>query len=123
MLVDPASPAAELVGRQRGEDLRAKVTESLTMFTRFKNAHGDRAERLEVSLTQTYPAMAAFTVDIHEPQALLLYSPYLSPIGPDVEHGERADMPHYLLSRSAGPLFTSGADTVLSALASTRRLL
>ncbi|HEX6354225.1 hypothetical protein [Actinophytocola sp.] len=123
VLVDPASPAAELVGRQRGEDLPAKITESLSMFTRFKEAHVGRAERLEISLTQTYPAMAAFTVDIHEPQALLLYSPYLSPIGPDVEHEQRADMPHYLLSRLTGALFTNGADTVLSALASARRVL
>jgi hypothetical protein len=123
VLVDPASPAATLIGRQRGEDLPAKIKESLETFGRFKAAQGGSADGLEISLTRTHPPMAALAVDLRQSQALLLYSPYLSPAGPEAAHLQRADMPHYLVARSAGPLFTNVSAAVLTTLSGATRVL
>lgn len=123
VLVDPASPAAALMGHQRGEDLPAKIREALKMFGRFKSEQGGNADRLEISLTRTHSPMAALAVDPGQPQALLLYSPYLLSTGPDVAHLQRADMPHYLVSRPAGQLFTNVSAMVLAALSGATRVL
>jgi class 3 adenylate cyclase len=123
VLVDPSSPAVDLVGQRRGEDLAAKIRDSLAKFERFQQAYPVPAQGLTVWATPTYPPMAAFAVDLHDPRALLLYSPYLSATGPGAVSLERADMPHYLVNRSAGRLFAGVSDTVETAVAGAVQVL
>ncbi len=105
VLMDPASEATRLLSAQRGEQLADKTREALTHLRQFKQRHGAAADRLEVFQTPGYPGMACLATDLDDPCALILTSPYLmAPPGPK-EQVERGDLPHYLVARSAGPLF------------------
>jgi class 3 adenylate cyclase len=104
VLMNPAAAATDLVARQRRELLVPKIEQSLADLARFRASAGSDGERVEVYLTSEYPAMACLTADVDEDVGLILASPYLAtPPGEDTL--ERGDMPHYLVSRSAGELY------------------
>lgn len=124
VLTAPDSLAAAEAGRLRHEDVTSRINDSLSKLGRFKNDLPPAAAAgLEVYVIDTYPGLAAFAVDLADADALLIYSPYVTPIGPDLPRHERADMPHYQVSRSAGPLFDLAAGQLLHALGSATRLL
>jgi hypothetical protein len=103
-LLDPNGPAAEQHGRERGEDLVSKIRHSINSFQRFQKEHPAEAKHLEVYSYNHYTGFAALGIDIAEPDALLLYSPYLAPRADRVT--ERGDMPHYLVGATiATPVF------------------
>ncbi|MEV6695359.1 hypothetical protein AB0M35_28215 [Micromonospora sp. NPDC051196] len=105
VLMAPDSEATRLLSRQRGEDLAGKTHAALADLRQFKQRHGAAADRLEVLQTPGYPGMACLATDLDSPYALILTSPYLmAPPGPQLQL-QRGDMPHYLITRSAGPLF------------------
>ncbi|AHH99701.1 hypothetical protein GCM10010174_17230 [Kutzneria viridogrisea] len=114
VLLDPDCPATKAIGELRGEDLAAKIHGSLARFARFRRRHG--AEGLHVYHTTVFPGFAALAADLE----LILYSPYLLGTGTPVE---RADMPHYLLTPTAGRLFTDVRSTVAEIVGDLRRVL
>src|SRR6185369_10850947 len=116
-LLDPDSMAATRLAEQRNEDLPAKIRTSLDRFRRFKASGLPGLDRFELYLTSSFAGTAALAVDLDRSNAAILYSPYVTLIGDTVEQIERADMPHYLVQRSAGPLFTVTSDAVRGACA------
>lgn len=103
-LLDPASDAAATLSRQHQEDMTRKIKDSLERFGLFKERYGQDADGLRVYQTDEFPGFSALTVDMHAPDGLILYSADLRGAGP---YGaiERGDMPHYLISPWAGPVY------------------
>lgn len=103
-LLDPSSDAAATLARQYQEDMTRKIKDSLERFGRFKERYGAEAEGLRVYQTDAFPGFSALAVDMRRPDGLILYSSYLMGTSP---YGviERGDMPHYLISPAAGPVF------------------
>jgi class 3 adenylate cyclase len=123
LLTDPDSAAAAAIGELRGEDVPGKIRDSLARFERFRGEQHPGLDRLEVYTSDSSPGLAVLAVDLDDPQAVLLYSPYLTPLGPGRPHLERADMPHYLVSPASGRLFSVVADQVRRGLRSATRVL
>ena len=105
-LMDPDSDDAKRVSSERGEDLAQKVTTSLQDFELFKKTLGENADSLRVYQIPRYPGMTVFGFDMASPTGLILYSHYLPTFDLSTKV-ERGDMPHYLVSRTAGPLYES----------------
>jgi class 3 adenylate cyclase len=114
VMLDPKSAAAENLAALRQEDIPVKIARSLDRFTRFKEQHGKQAENFHVYQTGAYPGFHALAVDQHTPDALILYSPYLAYARPSPIRVERGDMPHYLVSASAGRVFDKIRELVQS---------
>lgn len=123
-LLDPEGSAAEQHGRDRGEDLVSKIRQSIKSFERFQKKYPAEAKHLEVYAYNHYAGFAALGIDVNEPDALLLYSPYLAPrVGLTLERG---DMPHYLVGPSIAATLFEFHRSYIEAVrqdASTRRLL
>jgi class 3 adenylate cyclase len=111
VLMDPGSPALRLLEEQRGEALRPRIEQALTNLRRFKDQAGEAGTGFEVHLTPAYPGMACLGADLDGPDGLMLVSPYLTP-PPGAPAPERGDMPHYVVSRSAGALYDKLRDQV-----------
>jgi class 3 adenylate cyclase len=105
-LMDPDSDDARRVAEERGEDLARKVATSLHSFEQFKKTLDGTGDRLRVYQIPHYPGMTVFGFDVAAPTGLILYSHYLPTLDATTKV-ERGDMPHYLVSRSAGPLYGS----------------
>jgi class 3 adenylate cyclase len=105
VMLDPAAPAARLLSEQLREDISTKIAESMATLRRFRERHGAVAEGLEVYQTARLVNMAGVAIDLKSANGLLLMSPYLSPM-------ELCEMPHYLVSPSAGPVFGKLRDLV-----------
>jgi class 3 adenylate cyclase len=118
VLMDPASPATALLTEQRGEELTGKIGQALADLRRFRQQIGADGEGLEVYLLPAYPGMACLTADLQLPHGLILTSPYLMPV-PGGDPATRADMPHYLLSRSAGRLYDNLRDLITGFVGAT----
>ncbi len=105
-LMDPDSDDAHRLAVERGEDLKQKVTASLHAFEQFKNTLNGLKDQLRVYQIPHYPGMTIFGFDPDAPTGLILYSHYLPALDPGTKL-ERGDMPHYLVSRTTGPLYDS----------------
>jgi class 3 adenylate cyclase len=114
VLMDPDAEATRVLSAQRGEDFAAKIRQSLADFKRFKDRAGNDAERLEVYQTTGCPAMGCLAIDLDEPHALILTSPYLAAPGIGAVPAELSELPHYLVGRSAGRLFTNLRELLLT---------
>ncbi|TDD73288.1 hypothetical protein E1293_31815 [Actinomadura darangshiensis] len=120
VLLDPDCEATALYSRLRHEDLAAKIRRSLDRFRAFKNRHGSAANGLQVHQTDEFPGIAALCADLRSRDPVVLYSPYMFTARPDGVRVERADMPHYLVTSEAGPLFTQLVQVIGDASAPKR---
>ncbi|WP_460368066.1 hypothetical protein, partial [Actinocorallia lasiicapitis] len=107
VLLDPACEDAALWSRLTGEDLPARINDSLARFARFKSVHS--VHGFEVFQTGEAPGMWALCTDPGTSRALTLYSPYLP-------RADRADLPHYL----AGPAHPALSAAFARAMTPTR---
>jgi hypothetical protein len=124
VVTTPDSAAAVEAGHVRQEDIPAKVKDSLAKLHRYKSGlPRPAADRLEVYGLPTYPGLAAFAVDPDDTDALVLYSPYVTAVGPDLPRRELADMAHYLVGRADGPMFDLIVQQLRQAAAAATRLL
>lgn len=120
VLLNPAGEAATLYSALCQEDLAAKIQGSLARFRRFKELHGDHARGLHVYQTDTFPGMAALCIDLHSPDAVILYSPYLFSGQASRLGIERGDMPHYLATIESGATFAQLRDVIGSVVSPDR---
>lgn len=108
VLLDPASQAAHIYSTLRqGEDIPAKINQAIADFGRFKRRYRGAADGLHVYHTSEFPGLHALCTDLDTAHATILYSPYLFAVQPATPSVERGDMPHYLVTRRAGELFTT----------------
>src|SRR5262249_3125833 len=105
ILMDPDSESTRRLSGQTGEDISAKIYESLGSFRRFKERFSKDADGLEVYQTSAAPTMGCIAIDLDEPHALILASPYLTAPGRLGDPIEFSELPHYLIGRQAGKLF------------------
>jgi hypothetical protein len=110
------SPMMPELSRKFGEDTRELTRVSLARFQQFKQRNSEISERFEVWAMEEYPGFAALGMDAGKsPYGSILLSPYVAP-RPHVEGVQRGDLPHFLLSESAGAVF----DQVMAAINSYR---
>lgn len=107
VLMDPDCDATRVLSLQREEDIAGKIKQSLANFRRFKERAGSLAEGLEVYQTSSAATMGCLAIDLDEPHALLLASPYLSTPAEWGGQIELSELPHFLVGRSTGQLFTN----------------
>lgn len=104
ILLNPTCETTITLSRYRGEDLPGKIRASIAAFRQFKKIHGVISHGLEVHTSDTFLGFAAIAVDLAEPDAMILYSPYLMSANVHIEHG---DSPHYLATTTSGALLDS----------------
>ncbi|GAB3449845.1 nucleotidyl cyclase domain-containing protein [Actinophytocola sediminis] len=104
VLLDPDCAATATLAEYRGEDLPAKIRNSIVAFGRFKERHGAVTDNLHVYQTRAFPGFAAIAVDLNSADAMILYSPYLMSMKIPGIHVEHGDSPHYLATTSSGRL-------------------
>ncbi|WP_154814396.1 hypothetical protein [Actinophytocola xinjiangensis] len=104
VLLDPDCAATATLADYRGEDLPAKIHNSVTAFGLFKQRHGAVTDNLHVYQTRAFPGFAAIAVDLTSADAMVLYSPYLMTMKIPGIHVEHGDSPHYLATTSSGRL-------------------
>ena len=114
-LMDPDCDATHQHASERGEDLAAKIKQSIASFGKFRNSLGLSASFFELYQYNVYPGFAALTLDFEDADAFLLLSPYL-PTVPGMNTNERGDMPHYLVSRTAAPELYENVSRYIRAL-------
>jgi class 3 adenylate cyclase len=105
IMMDPNGEAARQLSLQRREDISSKIHESLASFRRFKDRAGADADGLEVYQTRSCPTMGCISIDLDEPHAMILISPYLTAPEPSGYQIELSELPHYLVGPQAGHLF------------------
>lgn len=104
VLLDPDCAATATLADYRGEDLPAKIRNSVAAFDLFKRRHGAVTDNLHVYRTRAFPGFAAIAVDLASADAMVLYSPYLMSMKIPGIHVEHGDSPHYLATTSSGRL-------------------
>jgi class 3 adenylate cyclase len=114
VMLDPHAEATQALSAQRGEDFAAEIEQSIVDFRRFKTRAGAIADNVEVYQTESNTGMGCLAVDVDAPHGLILTSPYLLVPASSVEPIELSEMPHYLVGRAAGRLFTNLRDLTLS---------
>jgi class 3 adenylate cyclase len=106
VLMDPDCDAAHLLSLQHREDFASKIKESLAGLKRFKDRAGPDGERVEVYQTTIGPTMSCLAIDLDEPHALILASPYLTaPTAFREQVDGLSELPHFLIARQAGRVF------------------
>jgi hypothetical protein len=102
-LLNPDSESTEICSKRLGENLSEKIRNSVKDFKKFQEDNKELAVNLELYFYDKDIGQAILGVDSHGNDGLLLYSPIVSPIiGGRLE---RADLPHYLVSRANSLLY------------------
>ncbi|MGH4025101.1 MAG: hypothetical protein ACRDRV_11030 [Pseudonocardiaceae bacterium] len=116
VVLNPDSKIAMLMSELRDEDLIGKAKGSLEEFAQFHARHPEVAERIRVYQTTAFIDFGCLAIDPESRSSLLLYAPYLpNPVAGGVI--QRGDMPHYLVSPTAGALFEKLRHAVRSSYA------
>jgi hypothetical protein len=102
-LLNPDSESTEICEKRLGENLSEKIRSSVKDFKKFQEDNEEIAVNLELYFYDKDIGQAILGVDAHENDGLLLYSPIVPPILSC--RLERADLPHYLVSRSNSFLY------------------
>lgn len=104
-MLKPDSPGARQLAELRMEETGERLTLSMDKFRTFKSKDVAPMEGLQVYQYQLNSNMAAMFIDPESQDGVCLYSPYLNGVPKDGEALDRADMPHYLVSKKIGGMY------------------
>ncbi len=122
-MLKPDSPGSRQLAELRKENSEEKLKNTIVQFGEFRQNNGGTAESFQVYQYEYNSNMAAMFIDPESEDAVCLYSPYLSGM-PDGDRAlDRADMPHYLLSRKRHRMYEYVWKYVSEYMAAAERVL
>ena len=122
-MLEPGSPGAAQLAELRMEDTDGKLEFSMDRFKVFKGKEVAPMEGFQVYQYKLNSNMAAMFIDPESEDGVCLYSPYLNGMPKGGEVLDRADMPHYLVSRKKGGMYDYLWNYVSEYMESARRAL
>lgn len=104
-MLAPDSPGSRQLAELRMEDTDGRLEFSMERFKAFKSKDIAPMEGFQVYQYPLNSNMAAMFIDPESEDGVCLYSSYLNGVPKDEEVLDRADMPHYLVSRRKGGMY------------------
>lgn len=104
-MLEPDSNGSRQLVELRKEDTNEKLRTSIERFKEFKDRNAEHANEFKVFQFAENPNLAAMIIDPDSEDSICLYSPYLNGISNRGDSIERADMPHYLVSKKEHKMY------------------
>lgn len=98
-MLSPGSVGSKQLIELRKEDTNKKITTAVTRFTQFKNSNKKITKNFKVFQYDNNPNFAAMIIDPEADDSVCLFSPYLNASPQDDTGFDRADLPHYFISK------------------------
>jgi len=98
-MLSPNSNGSRQLVELRKEDTDKKLQTAMERFQQFKTKNPNFTNKFKVFQYEYNPNFAAMIIDPNADDAICLYSPYLSVVPQNGMGTERADIPHYLVSK------------------------
>lgn len=104
-MLEPDSNGSRQLVELRKENTNEKLRTSIERFKKFKDENAEYANGFKVFQFSENPNLAAMVIDPDLEDSICLYSPYLNGISNKGDGIERADMPHYLVSKKGHKMY------------------
>lgn len=122
-MLSPDSQGSRQLAELRKENTDEKLKNTLVQFKEFKQKSSQAMESFQVYQYEYNSNMAAMFIDPESEDAVCLYSPYLSGMPEGDRMLDRADMPHYLVSRKKHGMYEYVWKYVSGYMSSAERVL